>query len=167
MTFFPHKKRRPFAFAAFLSFLLCAALLSGCAAMHGIKEKPQITVADIGLKNAGLLENAFVVMLRVMNPNDVAIDVRAVTCQLSLNGREFARGATESGVRLEPYSSGLVPVDVYSSTMDVAGALARMLRLGARGDEATRYTLEGTAVVAVRDHDVKVPFKSEGDFLRK
>lgn len=158
------KSRRLFALFALLAV---AALLVGCAAMSGIKEKPQITVADIELKNAGLLENAFTVMLRVMNPNDVGIDVKAVTCNLSLNGREFARGAAESGARLAPYSSVLVPVDVYSSTVDMAGALARALRLGVRGDEASRYALEGTALVGVRGFEVKVPFKSEGDFLRR
>ena len=158
-----HKQARPFAL---FTLLLVAALLAGCATLSGIKEKPQITVADIELKNAGLLENAFTVVLRVMNPNNVAIDVKSVTCDLSLNGREFARGVAESGARLEPYSSTLVPVDVYSSTVDMAGALARMLRLGMRGDDAARYALEGTAVVAVRGFDVKVPFKSEGDFSR-
>ena len=158
------QKSRPLVLFALLLF---AALTAGCATLSGIKEKPQITVADIELKNAGLLENAFTVMLRVMNPNNVGIDVRAVTCNLSLNGREFARGAAESGARLEPYSSVLVPVDVYSSTVDMAGALARALRLGVRGDDASRYALEGPAVVNVRGFDIKVPFKSEGDFLRK
>ncbi|MDO5673759.1 MAG: LEA type 2 family protein [bacterium] len=144
-----------------LLFLISGA--GGCAALYGLRESPKISVADIQVQQAGLLENAFLLQLRVMNPNDVAIDLKAITCNLTLDGRPFARGVTDSNQRIEAYSSTMVPVSVYSSAVDMAGALARLLQAGVRMDDPAKYALEGTVILDVHGFEVKKDFTSKGE----
>ena len=136
---------------------------SGCAALHGVRESPKISLADIQVQRAGLMENAFLLQLRVMNPNDVAIDLKAITCNLTLDGKPFARGVGDSNQRIEAYSSTIVPVSVYSSVVDMAGALARLLQAGVRLNDPARYALEGTAILDVRGFEVEKDFTSKGE----
>ncbi len=147
-----------------VALLLCLTVcFSGCAALHGIRESPKISVADIQVQKAGLMENAFLLQLRVMNPNDVAIDLKAITANLTLDGKPFARGVADSNERIEPYSSTLVPISVYSSVVDMAGALARVLQAGVLRDDPARYALEGTAILDVRGFEVEKDFTSKGE----
>ena len=136
---------------------------SGCAALYGLRESPKVSVADIEVQRAGLMENAFLLQLRVMNPNDVAIDLKAITCNLKLDGKPFARGVTDNNERIEAYSSTLVPVSVYSSVVDMAGALARLLQAGVRLDDPAQYALEGTAILEVHGFEVEKDFTSKGE----
>ena len=152
--------------SAFL--LLClVGCFSGCAALHGVRESPKISIADIQVQEAGLLENAFLLQLRVLNPNNVAIDLKAITCNLTLDGKPFARGVADSNERIEPYSSTIVPVSVYSSVVDMAGALARVLQAGVLRDDPARYALEGTAILDVRGFEVEKDFTSKGELSWK
>lgn len=146
-----------------LVLLFLISSLSGCAALSGLRESPKISVADIQVQQAGLMENAFLLQLRVMNPNDVAIDLKAITCNLKLDGKPFARGVTDSNQRIEAYSSTLVPVSVYSSVVDMAGALARLLQAGVRLDDSAKYALEGTAILDVHGFEVEKDFTSKGE----
>ena len=144
--------------------LLCLiSWCSGCAALHGLRESPKISVADIQVQQAGLMENAFLLQLRVMNPNDVAIDLKAITCSLTLDGKPFARGVADSNQRIEAYSSTMVPVSVYSSVVDMAGALARLLQAGVRLDDPAQYGLEGTAILSGHGFEVEKDITSKGE----
>ena len=145
-------------------FLCQAGCFSACASLHGVRESPKISVADIQLQEAGLLENAFLLQLRVLNPNAVAIDLKAVTCNLTQDGKPFARGVADSNERIEPYSSTIVPVSVYSSVVDMAGAMARVLQAGVLREDPARYALEGTAILDVHGFELEKDFTSKGEF---
>ena len=53
-------------------------VLGACAMLHGLRESPQVALADIQLAKAGLMESEFLLHLRVTNPNDVAFEVNAL-----------------------------------------------------------------------------------------
>lgn len=137
-------------------------VLGACAMLHGLRESPQVALADIQLAKAGLMESEFLLHLRVTNPNDVAFEVSALSCVLKLDGRPFARGLASSRTRVGPYDSALVPVSVYASVTDMAGALARLMRTGVRGAAPARYELEGTVLLDVHGSRLKRPFVSRG-----
>jgi len=145
---------------AWLCLLLC---LSSCATLHGLREGPRISVADIQLQKAGFLESALLLQLRVLNPNDVAIELEAITCDLALDGRSFARGVADSRKRIEPYSSTIVPVSVHSSAVEMAGAMARLLEAGVRPDSPLPYALQGQAILKVHGFQMEKPFTSKGE----
>ena len=128
-------------------------VLGACAMLHGLRESPQVALADIQLAKAGLMESEFLLHLRVTNPNDVAFEVSALSCVLKLDGRPFARGLASSRTRVGPYDSALVPVSVYASMTDMAGV---------GGAAPARYELEGTVLLDVHGSRLKRPFVSRG-----
>lgn len=128
-------------------------VLGACAMLHGLRESPQVALADIQLAKAGLMESEFLLHLRVTNPNDVAFEVSALSCVLKLDGRPFARGLASSRTRVGPYDSALVPVSVYASVTDMAGV---------GGAAPARYELEGTVLLDVHGSRLKRPFVSRG-----
>ena len=128
-------------------------VLGACAMLHGLRESPQVALADIQLAKAGLMESEFLLHLRVTNPNDVAFEVSALSCVLKLDDRPFARGLASSRTRVGPYDSALVPVSVYASVTDMAGV---------GGAAPARYELEGTVLLDVHGSRLKRPFVSRG-----
>lgn len=80
-------------------------VLGACAMLHGLRESPQVALADIQLAKAGLMESEFLLHLRVTNPNDVAFEVSALSCVLKLDGRPFARGLASSRTRVGPMTA--------------------------------------------------------------
>lgn len=128
-------------------------VLGACAMLHGLRESPQVALADIQLAKAGLMESEFLLHLRVTNPNDVAFEVSALSCVLKLDDRPFARGVASSRTRVGPYDSALVPVSVYASVTDMAGV---------GGAAPARYELEGTVLLDVHGSRLKRPFVSRG-----
>jgi len=87
-----------------LGFLLvaCALLLSGCAAMYGLKEDPKISIADIRIQEVKAMEGIFLIKLRVLNPNDVPLDLHGINCDLEINQRHFANGIGDSNQTVPP-----------------------------------------------------------------
>ena len=146
--------------------LLCLAafVLAGCSSpLQGLKEKPSVSVSNIQLKKASLMENVVLVSLRVMNPNDASLDIQGITCDLALNGKAFAQSTTTNAFRLEPNSSVEVPVEIRSATADALGALSHTLQLGLKGKRAASYTLKGTLTVGFHGLPIKVPFSNTGE----
>ena len=145
--------------------LLCLATfaLAGCSSLQKLPEKPSVSVSDVQLKKASLLENVVLVSLRVMNPNDAGLDIKGITCDLALNGKEFAQSTTTNAFRLEPNGSVDVPVEIRSATADALGALTHTLQLGLKGKPAASYTLKGTMTVNFHGLPIKVPFSKTGE----
>ena len=64
--------------------------LSGCAGIYGLKEDPKISIADVRVREVKAMEGIFIIKLRILNPNDVALDLRGINCDLEINKRHFA-----------------------------------------------------------------------------
>jgi len=67
--------------------LLLAGLMSGCAGLGKPIESPRISLSSIQVLESKGLETAFLVHLRVMNPNDMDLDITGVDCDLAINGK--------------------------------------------------------------------------------
>jgi LEA14-like dessication related protein len=155
-----------------LGFLLiaCALLLSGCAAMYGLKEDPKISIADIRIQEVKAMEGIFLIKLRVLNPNDVPLDLHGINCDLEINQRHFANGIGDSNQTVPPFGTAVVPVEVYASVLDMIGSVADLLHSAGKTpakDKQVPYTLQGTARIGVRGFKREVPFKSSGELSLK
>jgi LEA14-like dessication related protein len=138
--------------------LLLLTLLSsaGCATTGTGLEPPSVSLIDIAVKEARLLETVFEVELRVLNPNDAALTVTGVECALRINDRDFARGASGVSAEIPAYGSAVVPVTVYSS---IVGLVRSMLN----ARDALAYELKGTLRLGSGAFASRtVPFSSEG-----
>ena len=71
----------------------------------GIKE-PVFEVVSIIILQADLVVTEFETVLKVTNPNNFAVELKAMTYELFGNGAPWARGAAADMLRIEPLSTG-------------------------------------------------------------
>jgi LEA14-like dessication related protein len=123
--------------------LLTLLILAGCAGLGKSLEPPRISLANIQVQESKGLETAFLVHLRIMNPNDVDLDIRGVDCDLEINDNPFAYGISNTPVKVPAFGSETIPVTVYSSVLDIVKGLFRLQQR-----EDLSYQLKGKVRMA-------------------
>lgn len=132
--------------------------LSGCAGLGKSFAPPGVKLAGLRLKAFNGLETVFEVQLRVFNGNDAAFMVKGVECELELNGRSFATGVSDAKTEIAAYGTGVIPITVYSSVLDMVNT-AR----GLSQNDRLQYRIKGKLHLGGDAFLPPVlPFKSEG-----
>ena len=120
--------------------LLLAVLVSGCAGIGKYREAVRVSVSNIEIVEANLLEQLYAVTLRVQNPNEHALRIRGGSFDLEINGQAFGHGVTSSNVTVPGFGEAKVQVRMVST-------LFSMLRLvqnfEARERESLSYQISG------------------------
>lgn len=148
-----------------LFLLFLPLVLAGCAGL-GSLEKPRISLADIQVQEIRTMETAFLVQLRVTNPNTTPLEIEGLSCDVELAGRKFASGLQASNQTIPAYESALVPMQVYASVVDmfssVLGVLENTNEAGKSG-KPVGYRLKGKVRVRSGAFSRNLPFVSEGE----
>ncbi len=142
-----------------------ALLLVGCATLGRDFEKPQVHIAGIRMLGVQGFESTFQVDLRVINPNDMALPVEGVVCDLALNGRHLAKGVAKPGADIPAYGTVLIPVTIYASLIDMVGLAHRLIQ-GAQGNqplEKWSYAINGQLDMGGSMWPGKLPFDAKGE----
>ena len=148
-------QRHPFRFAA---ALLAVLTLAGCAGIGKPLETPRVSISNIQVQESKGMETAFLVQLRVTNPNDVDLDIKGVDCDLEINGKPFAYGISNTPVKVPAFGSEIVPVTVYSSVLDIIKSL-----FGLQHREDLSYQVKGKVRMAGGGFmPSTLPFDSQG-----
>jgi LEA14-like dessication related protein len=148
-------QRHPFRFAA---ALLAVLTLAGCAGIGKPLETPRVSISNIQVQESKGMETAFLVQLRVTNPNDVDLDIKGVDCDLEINGKPFAYGISNTPVKVPAFGSEIVPVTVYSSVLDIIKSL-----FGLPHREDLSYQVKGKVRMAGGGFmPSTLPFDSQG-----
>ncbi|MCU0601584.1 MAG: LEA type 2 family protein [Desulfobacterales bacterium] len=148
-------QRHPFRFAA---ALLAVLTLAGCAGIGKPLETPRVSISNIQVQESKGMETAFLVQLRVTNPNDVDLDIKGVDCDLEINGKPFAYGISNTPVKVPAFGSETVPVTVYSSVLDIIKSL-----FGLPHREDLSYQVKGKVRMAGGGFmPSTLPFDSQG-----
>jgi LEA14-like dessication related protein len=128
----------------FLPRIACLALLllaiSGCASLLPADDRVRVTVSDIRVEEATLMEQLYRVTLRVQNRSDRPLVIRGGSFDLDLNGREFASGVSDSAVEVPAY--GDVQIDV-SMVSTVFGFVRLFRGLQQEPGDPLRYRISG------------------------
>lgn len=123
---------------------LCLAILylamTGCASLLPVDDRVRVTVSDIRLAEATLMEQVYEVTLRVQNHADRALSIRGGSFDLELNGRDFASGVSDSAVDVPPFGEALVDVRMVST---VFGFMRLFRGMQDGPGEALRYQISG------------------------
>jgi LEA14-like dessication related protein len=135
-----------FRFCRIPGILLCALWLGGCAGLQPYAESPRVSLVSIKPLDMQMLEQRFVLELRIMNPNSVAIPVAGLSYALEINQREFAYGVSQQAVDIPPYGEALLQVEVVSNLLNVM----RQLQQPADTSRGLEYRLHGTIGLANR-----------------
>jgi LEA14-like dessication related protein len=139
-------------------------LPAGCAGLGESLNPPQMKISNIQVREIRPFEAVFEVRLRAFNTNEAVIDIKGIKCELEINGRRFATGVSNTRTEIPPYQTATIPIDVYSSVLDLIRGLPG---LGEK-KERLRYTLKGH--VRVEGGFLVpsiIPFRFEGELSLK
>ncbi len=122
-------------------------------------------MADIKVEEVKTLETTFMVQLRVMNPNDLDLEIKGLACDLELDGSQFASGMQSEKRVIPAYGSALIPVKVYASILNMVSSILQRVQegQGTSGQEALTYGLSGHVRVSGGGLSRNLPFTSSGE----
>jgi LEA14-like dessication related protein len=145
--------------------LLAFAFIVGCGGIGRPPSPPRVSLADIRVQEIRLFETVFQIQMRVFNTGSNALSVEGIEADLDLNGIPFARGVGRSRTTIPPFGSELVTVDVYSSALNMIGALMDVLDERRAPREVLHrvgYQLRGKLHLGGFGSPTALPFFTEG-----
>ncbi len=145
---------RPALAAACASLALATA---GCAALAPKFETPQLSVVNVQVLDAQLMEQRFNVRMRVQNPNDRALPIRGLAYTMQLAGQDFGRGQTAKAFTVP--ALGEAEFDMVVTT-NLATGLLRILPQLERDPSQLEYRIEGRV-------STELPFLKSIPFVEK
>jgi LEA14-like dessication related protein len=141
-------RRRLLALAA--SFPLA---VTGCASIDS--EALRVSLASVSVAEAALLEQRYLLRVRLQNPSDRALKLDGFVYDLMLNGRAFARGVSDQQVVVPRFGEVVIELPAVGST----GAVIRQILEIGGGRSQVDYRLAGRANAA----GARLRFDGTGD----
>jgi LEA14-like dessication related protein len=143
----------------YLTTLLFAVILSGCAALQDSIEAPHVTLTDLRMLDMTLFEQRYGLKIRVQNPNPVELPITGMNFRLDVNDSELGRGVSDQSVTVPAYGEVVVEIKLTSNLVRIFDQI-RALESG-KG-QSLRYHLSGGMSLANRIS--KLPFDYQGEF---
>ncbi len=140
--------------------MVLAVLLAGCASLFWMGEKPRVDIVNITPKEMRLLEQTFLMELRIQNPTDTDLEVNGLSFDLEINGQPFARGVSNESVRIERLSTKVVQVEAYTGLTSIL----RQLSEARKGSYASGFTYRLKGSVHTGAPAFRIPFDEKGEF---
>jgi LEA14-like dessication related protein len=138
--------------------LLLALALSGCSLFVPQLQTPRLSIADIEVLRANLLEQQLRVRMRVENPNDRSLPIQGLSYTVYLGGQQFATGVSDASFVVPALGSADFNMDV---TANAAGALFSLLNQS-RG-QGIAYRMQGRVELS-HGWLRSIPFEESGTF---
>lgn len=104
----------------FAVVLLSGWVLAGCAVMQQFVQAPDISVSNMKLARAGLLEQVLEFQLELDNPNAFALPLVAMNYTLELAGIEIGQGEQTKSVTLPAKGQAVWPVSFKVNSLKLA-----------------------------------------------
>lgn len=141
-------------------------MLYGCAGLGKRLEAPEVSLAHIAVQEVKAFETAFQLDLRVFNANDIPLEIKAIDCELEVNGRKMAKGVSPAEITVPAYGTELIRMEVYSSMLEMVSSILDMAR-SAQTKQITAkldYKLTGKLRLAGGSMMPRsIPFKYKGE----
>ena len=114
--------------AVILSIAVLIVVFQGCAGIGKPLRSPDIRLAGLRVENADFFETVFQLKLRVINGNDVPLEIKGIECDLDINDKSVASGVSGTTVKIPGFGSDTVTVTVYSSAFSIASTFIRLMQ---------------------------------------
>lgn len=101
--------------------------LAACAALVPKLEPPTLQVVAVQFEGGNSQQQNLRLTLHVKNPNDRAISVRGIECNLDVSGNPFAEGKTEAAFSVPALGETDFPLDVVADVNGMMAAAIGML----------------------------------------
>jgi len=132
--------------------------LTACAGVGSYSDPIRVTVSDIQVLESTLLEQLYLVTLRIQNHNQEPISIRGGSFDLEINGRDFGSGVTDQAVTVPAFSDAKVDVRMVST---VFGVLRLIQGMQERTDQTLQYEISGR--LSADGALGGLPFREAGD----
>ena len=147
MRFLTHQLLVPF---------IALLTLAGCAGITYHAQPPQISLNNIQLVNAQLLEQEYALTLRIQNTNDFPFFIKGLSYQLEING------VSSQSVNILPYQEAYLTVSLISNTL---GVIRQLETLSGTNKTDLHFRLTGKVshgTVNIPASMYSLPFVKEG-----
>jgi len=135
---------------------LTGAALTGCASMVPKLQAPQLTITTVAIGGGNIQQQQIRLTFHATNPNDRAIAIRRIECNLELQGAAFAHGATDAAFTLPALGATDFDLNVTADLNNALSALA-----GGFGHHTVDYRVYGQ--VHLQSGVVRtIPFDQKG-----
>lgn len=140
--------------------VILVVLISGCASLFWMGEKPHVDIVNVTPKEMRLLEQTFLMELRIQNPTETDLDITGMSFELEINGQPFARGVSNQSLKIERLSTKIVQVEAYTGLISIL----RQLSDAKKGSYASgfKYRLKGS--IHTGAPSFRIPFDETGEF---
>ena len=118
-------------------------ILSGCAGCGKIFEQPGIRIQSIHIKKIKNMEALFRVDIEVSNPNFISFEIKNIECDVELDGRHIASAVSEEKTLIPSHGTGIVPLEVHSTSFDIISVLLKRLKSKLNDDRKLDYKITG------------------------
>lgn len=115
-------------------------LLSACAGVESYRDPIRVTVSEIRVLESTLLEQLYLVTLRIQNHNEEPIAISGGSFDLEINGKDFGSGVTDQAVTVPAYADAKIEVRMVST---VFGMLRLIQSMRERTDRSLQYEISG------------------------
>lgn len=120
--------------------LVLVLIVTGCAGLDSYRDNVRVTVSNVQVIDATVLEQLYEVTLRIQNRSERALAIRGGSFDLAINGRDFGSGVTDQQVTVPAYSDAQVTVRMVST---VFGMLRLFQGLQEEGRDRLDYEISG------------------------
>jgi LEA14-like dessication related protein len=120
--------------------LLLMLLLSACASLAPKQERVRVTIVDIRPLESTLMEQRFLVKLRLQNRSKTPLAIDGMSFDLELNDRDFASGVSNQAVTTPGFGEALIEVKVSSTLF---GMIRQLQTLQNREPRPFHYRISG------------------------
>ena len=140
--------------------VILVILVSGCASLFWMGEKPHVDIVNITPKEMRLLEQTFLLELRIQNPTETDLDINGMSFELEINGQPFARGVSNQSLKVERMSTKVVQVEAYTGLTSIL----RQLSEARKGGYASGFTYRLKGSIHTGAPSFRIPFDETGEF---
>lgn len=124
--------------------LAVSLLLTACTLFVPKFEKPSLAVVSVTLVGGNLLQQNFRVTLRIHNPNDRTLPIKAVNADLRVSGEQIASGSVDQPITVAALGDTDVDMTIKAN---MALMLLKLSQHGDHRDAPIPYELSGAVTL--------------------
>ena len=133
-------------------------VLSACASLIDQEQRVKISINDMVPLDATLMEQRYLIKLRVQNRSGDPLVIDGMSFDLKLNGKAFASGVSNQQISVPAYAESLLEVKVSST---IFGIIRQFQSLEERRGKPFAYELSGS--LSSPGSLFNIPFREIGE----
>lgn len=140
------------------SLLLIIILLAGCAGIERYKDDVKVTLVNIEVLESTLLEQRYLITLRVQNRTPQPLSVVGMSFDIDLNDKTFGSGVSNQGVTVEPFDDSLFELKMSSTIFGIIRQIQSFQR-----DQQKPFAYRISGRISALGSLISIPFDESGE----